>query len=142
MVSDVTTALIELVSSNLGPGESGSNAREQPNNGLAASLEGDCLIMTLTFRCGRRYCCMEWGCHLPLHSGKRWDDLRRILSARQVDSPDPLRLHLTVVVEEGAEFFDRSRPDPDRRGSYAFRGAPAQRYEVSAVEQPINAGMV
>jgi hypothetical protein len=45
-----------------------------------------------------------------------------------------LRLELTVIVEEGALFFDFSRPDPVHRGVYAFAPARALRHQDGALE--------
>lgn len=134
MATDVTDALQEFISNNEVPHPAGAGLRQRPDYGITASLEGDCLTMTLTFRSSRRYCCMEWGCHLPLGDSDRWAQLRRILSAREINAPDQLRLRLHVNIEEGAEFFDLSRPDPARRGSYAFRRESAKCYEASSVE--------
>jgi hypothetical protein len=41
---------------------------------------------------------------------------------------------LVVAIEAGAEFFDPSRPDPVRRGWYAFAPAKAQCYQVVVAE--------
>jgi hypothetical protein len=74
--------------------------------------------MVLTFRRGAAYCCMEWGCHLPLFNGKRWDRLRGALAAYAVPAPTQLKLRLTCVIEERAIFFDPFRPtQPDLAGS-------------------------
>src|SRR5207249_3237120 len=74
---DVTTILAGLLARNRGPDPLHPDRRQPPNYGVAASLEGNVLSMVLTFRKGSAYCCMEWGCHLPLTNGKRWDGLRR-----------------------------------------------------------------
>jgi hypothetical protein len=94
--------------------------------------------MVLTFRSGAAYCCMEWGCHLVLTSGKRWHTLRRALAAHGVAAPSRLVLRLTCVVQEGAVFFDISRSDPIRPGWYAFTPVIAQRYHASALEAGID----
>jgi hypothetical protein len=39
-------------------------------------------------------------------------------------------------VEDGATFFDLSKPDPARRGWYAFAPAEAGRYGATAEEAP------
>jgi hypothetical protein len=54
------------------------------------------------------------------NDGKRWGRLRQELSARGLATALPLELRLAVVVEAGSQFFDFSRPDPTRRGWYAF----------------------
>jgi hypothetical protein len=97
-------------------------------------LEGNTLCVVLTFRAGCAYCCMEWGCHLALADGTRWDGLRRALAEHGVAAPEHLELRLACVVEEEAVFFDPFAPDPDRRGWYTFRPVAAHRYQVSATE--------
>ena len=84
--------------------------------------------LVLTFLTGCVYCCMESGCHLRLFSTKRWEWLRRRLSACGIQLPSRLTLMVEVVVEEDAIFFDYSRPDPTRRGRYAFAPVASQRY--------------
>src|SRR3954464_10192156 len=92
--------------------------------GVAAALTGRVIELALTFRAGSAYCCSEWGCHLGLSGGRRWDGLRREVAAPGVPAPDELELRLGVVVEAGALFFALRQPDPARRGWYAF--APAE----------------
>ena len=97
-------------------------------------MEADVLDVELTFKKDRAYCCMEWGCHLALTDGERWDGLRRALAAHGMTAPPRLELRLSCVVEEGAVFFDLFKPDPARRGWYAFAPAPAYRYQAVAAE--------
>jgi hypothetical protein len=52
------------------------------------------------------------------------------MAAAGLTAADRLRLQLRVTVEEGAEFFDFSRPDPERRGWYEFAPTEAQEYHV------------
>lgn len=134
MPVDVTEMLLALLARNRGPDPLDPDAPRQPNYGIAASLEGDTLDVVLTFRRHAVYCCMEWGCHLALHDGQHWDQLRRSFAARCVGVPQRLRLRLTCVIEEGSVFFDFAQPDQTRRGWYAFKPAAAYRYEASAVE--------
>jgi hypothetical protein len=47
-----------------------------------------------------------------------------------------MQLRLTVVIEDGAIFFDLAKPDPTRRGWYAFAPVAARRYQASTVEAP------
>lgn len=107
-----------------------------PKYGITATLDADLIELVLTFQSGRSYCCMEWGCHLPIVvvGGGQWFGLRRILLAQHTTLPDRLRIHLRCVVEEGAKFFDLSVPDRDRSNSYAFKSADSFSYEVSIVE--------
>jgi len=92
------------------------------------------VALTLTFRAGLAYCCCEWSCHLNLRDGNPWEWLRQELSVCGLVPEERLGLRLAVVVEAGAQFFDWSRPDPTRRGWYAFAPAEAQRYEVVVAE--------
>jgi hypothetical protein len=131
---DITAILAELLSRNRGPDPLNPGGRRAANYGVAAALDRDTLAVVLTFRKGAAYCCMEWGCHLGLFDGKRWDGLRRALAAHGVPAPARLELRLSCVVEEGALFPDPFRPDPARRGSYAFRPAAAYHYQVSTFE--------
>jgi hypothetical protein len=131
---DVTAILAELLARNRGPDPLDPDRRRAPDYGVTASLEGNTLSVALTFRSGAAYCCMEWGCHLALTNGKRWDGLRRALAAHGVTAPLRLELRLSCVVEERAVFFDLSKPDPTRRGWYAFKAVAAHCYEASTVE--------
>jgi hypothetical protein len=125
---DVSPVFAAYFARNRGPVPGDPDSRRAPDYGIRASLDGSSVALTLTFRAGSAYCCCEWGCHLNLYSGKRWERLRRELSARGLVPAGRLELHLTVIVEPGALFFDFSRPDSARRGWYAFAPADAQRY--------------
>jgi hypothetical protein len=131
---DVTLILKELLAGNRGPNPLDPESRQSPNYGVVASLEGNTLEVVLTFRKDAAYCCMEWGCHLPLLGGKRWERLRRALAAHGVAVPPRLELSLTCVIEDGAVFFDLSKPDRSRRGWYAFAPVTAHRYQITALE--------
>ena len=121
MLMNVSAIVSEVLAANRGPDTSSPGNRVQPDYGIEADLENDLLAMKMTFRSDEAYCCMEWGCHLALHDGKRWDALRTVLEDHGVPTPSQLRLKLTCVVKSGSLFFDMSRPDPTRRGWYAFR---------------------
>jgi hypothetical protein len=133
---ELTAVLTEYLAGNRGPDPDDPDRRRQPDYGVTASLTGRVLEVVLTFRRGRSYCCREWGCHLGLLDGKRWDGLRRRLATAGIAVPPQLELRLACVVEGGAEFFDPARPDPTRRGWYAFSPATASRYQATAVEAP------
>jgi hypothetical protein len=124
---DVSPVLAALLARNRGPVPGDPDSRRAPDYGVTASLDGQSLALTLTFRAGSAYCCCEWGCHLDLHAGRRWERLRQELSAGGLVPAERLKLRLAVEVEAGALFFDWSRPDPARRGWYAFAPAGAQR---------------
>jgi hypothetical protein len=131
---DVSPILAELLARNQGPVPHNPDGRQSPDYGVTAMLEGSTLDVVLTFRSGSAYCCMEWGCHLALRDGKRWHELRWAFAAHGVVAPPRLDLQLMGVIEEGAVFFDPFRPDPTRRGWYAFAPVAAHRYQRSASE--------
>ena len=131
---DVTAVISELLASNRGPNPYFPETRKQPDYGVKAALDGNVLRMTLTFHSESAYCCMEWGCHLSLHDGKRWETLRRKCADLGVSTPTRFQLQLSCVVESGALFFDISRPDPKHRGWYRFRPAEAYEYSISSTE--------
>lgn len=131
---DVTPVFAAYFSRNRGPVPGAPDARQAPNYGVTASLDGSSIALTLTFRAGSAYCCTEWGCHLNLPPGKRWEGLRRELSARGLVPGERLELHLTVIIEPGALLFDWSRPDPTRRGWYAFAPGDAHQYHRVVAE--------
>jgi hypothetical protein len=134
MAVDVSPVLKELLASNRGPSPFEPEARQVPDYGVSALLDGNTLVVVLTFQKNAAYCCMEWGCHLPLFNGKRWDKLHRALEAHGVAAPQSLRLQLCCVIEEGAIFFDFSKPDHTKRGRYAFAPVAAYEYQASTVE--------
>ncbi len=129
----MTAILAEYLAGNRGPGPA-DPTRPRPNYGIAASLTDAVLQVVLTFRSGSTYCCYEPGCHLSLFDGKRWYGLRQRLAAAGIRPAPRLTLRLTGVVEDGAKFFDISRPDPVRRGGYAFTPVQGLRYCETAVE--------
>jgi hypothetical protein len=130
---DVTQILSELLAHNAGPDPLDPDCRRRPDYRVSASLEGSTLDIALTFRAGAAYCCYEPGCHLLL-AGRQWDALRRALAAHGISTPTGFEVRLTCIVEEGALFFDFSKPDPSRRGWYAFRPVTAYRFQVFADE--------
>jgi hypothetical protein len=136
MAIDVTPAFAAYFARNRGPVPGDPEARQPPDYGLSASLVGGVIDLALTFRAGSAYCCYDWGCHLALSEGKRWEWLRRELAARGVQAPDRLELRLAVVVEAGALFFDLFRPEPSPRGRgwYAFAPAEALQYQEVVTE--------
>src|SRR5262245_23685225 len=132
----VTSAFAAYCAGNRGPVPGDPEARQPPDYGVSATLNGWAIDLTLTFRAKSAYCCYEWGCHLNLYEGKRWGWLRREIIARGVPIPDRLELRLTVIVEAGALFFDWARPEPSPRGRgwYVFAPAEAYQYTVVVVE--------
>jgi hypothetical protein len=134
MAVDVTLILKELLAANRGPCPVDPETRQAPDYGVAASLDGQTLDAVLTFKKGNAYCCMEWGCHLAFFDGKRWDKLHTLLSESGVVAAKSLRLQLSCQIEEGAVFFDFSKPDRSRRRWYAFAPVAAHEYKVVTVE--------
>lgn len=94
MPVDITCALSELLARNRGPDSVNPETRRQPSYGVTGLLREGLLEVGLTFRRNESYCCMEWGCHLPLFSGTRWDLLRQYLTVHGVLIPQQLRLRL------------------------------------------------
>jgi hypothetical protein len=133
-MADVTAAIADLLARNSGPDPVDPDSRRSPDYGIAASLDGSTLDVVLTFRKGAAYCCMEPACHLALARCEGWEPLRSAMSALDVVLPARLLLRLTCVVEDGALFFDFSRPDPTRCGWYAFKPAVSQKFHVTANE--------
>jgi len=134
--ADITAVLAELLTGNRSPDPANPDCRRQAQYGVLASLKGSVLAVTLTFRRDCVYCCHEWGCHLGLFGDKRWHGLRTALAAHGIAPPPRLELRLECVVEEGAVFFNFSRPDSSRRGWYAFAPVLAHRYEAVSAEAP------
>jgi hypothetical protein len=134
MALDVALILKDLLAANRGPNPTDPESRLSPDYGVAASLEGNALDVVLTFKKDRAYCCMEWGCHLALFDGRRWESLHVALAKFGVVAPPSLRLQLSCKIEEGAVFFDFSKPDRSRRGWYAFAPVAAHEYNVVTVE--------
>jgi len=94
-----------------------------------AALAGLIVDITMTFVTGSRYCCVEWGCHLPLHDEDTWRRLRGALTAIGAAPEQPMRARMTIAVECGALCFDVSRPDPAQRGRYTFAAMQALDYQ-------------
>jgi hypothetical protein len=138
----VTSVFAAYFARNRGPVPGEPEAKEPPDYGMSATLDGGTIDLSLTFRAGSAYCCYEWGCHLNLYEGKRWGWLRRELTARKVPFPDRLELRLTVIVETGALFFDWARPEPSLRGHgwYVFAPVGAHQYTVIVAEGDPSSG--
>jgi hypothetical protein len=136
MMVDVTNIFAAHLARNRGPVIGDPERRQAPNYGVLADFREGVINVLLSFRRGSAYCCFEHGCHLPLFAGKRWEWLRRELAACGLNLSPRLELHLQAVVEEGALFFDFSRPEPSPRGRgwYAFAPFPVTHYETTILE--------
>jgi hypothetical protein len=133
-VIDVSSIVADYLADSRGPIPDDPEHRKRPDSGIVAKLTDRVLEIELTFRSGSAYCCYEWGCHVALRDGQRWDGLRRQLAAHNIAAPPRMELRLTCVIEEGAIFFDFAKPDPKRRGWYAFAPVAARCYQVTAIE--------
>ncbi|MHB1560988.1 MAG: hypothetical protein ACYC61_26335 [Isosphaeraceae bacterium] len=122
MAVDLTNVFAGHFAGNLGPVPDDPDVRRAPDYSLSAGLDGGVVELVLTFRAGAAYCCYELGCHLSVDEDW-WEWLRCELAARRVEAPPQLELHVTVVVEAGALFFDSRRPDGSRRFWYDFTPA-------------------
>lgn len=133
---DVTPIFAAYLARNHGPVPGDSELRQPPNYGVFASLDGALIDLVLTFRAGSAYCCYEWGCHLNLHDGERWESLRKEFDTLGIVAPARLKLSLTVDIEGGALFSDRGRPKTSHRGrgSYEFAQVEAHNYHVELTE--------
>jgi len=138
MPVDITPVIAKLLARNKGPVPDNPEVRQTPNYGVTANLEGGVIEMMLTFRAGSAYCCSEWGCHIGVFKRSCWDALRSDLLALGLALPDRLALRMSVVVENGALFFDWSRPDTMRRGWYAFAPVKEHQYQVVLKEEEAN----
>jgi hypothetical protein len=134
MPVDVTNLFATYFGRNQGPRADDPNAHQPADYGLAASLDGETVALTLTFRTGAAYCCYEWGCHADMLNGKRWDRLREVFAASGLVLPERMRMRVAVVVEPDALFFDFARPIPGKRGSFALKPAGARLYEITVAE--------
>ncbi|MBY0587092.1 hypothetical protein K2X85_07935 [bacterium] len=134
MKIDISDTFAALLAENRGVDPNHPEATKPPDYGITATFETGFIDLVLTFRRDSAYCCMEWGCHLGFVSGEHWVKLRQALWLRKTTVPDRLRLHLRCIIEDGAKFYDLSRPNPTRRGVYAFKTAEAWCYELSVAE--------
>lgn len=66
------------------------------------SPDGSEFDLTLTFKAGVRYCCIEHGCHIPLHNGWLKKVRERLRATGIEDVPPITHRKLHVVVEQGA----------------------------------------
>lgn len=134
MEIDISPIIASHLANNLGPNPENPENTIHLNYGISASYKNGLIELELIFRRDAAYCCMEWGCHLGFLSGESWEKLRLALSAEIPTLPDKLTVHLKCIIEEGARFFDLSRPDPQRKGRFAFSASAAFTYDVTAIE--------
>lgn len=137
MSVDVTSVLVKRLARNRGPVPGDPDHRQPPNYGVEAHYDDGILFVTLTFRAGSAYCCYEWGCHFASPPSRRWDALRTELVKLGLTVPERMHLHAKTIIEDGAIFFDWSRPDRTRRGWFDFAAHDAYQYEHIDVEGEI-----
>ncbi|MBI5865568.1 MAG: hypothetical protein HZB38_13880 [Planctomycetes bacterium] len=79
--------------------------------------------LVLTFKSGRRYCCLEWGCHVRIFEGEYWAAIRTELARRGLGANPKLTLRsLRCVVEDGA--LVERRGACYRSGAYEYEEGP------------------
>jgi hypothetical protein len=131
MVADISEVFRSYLTTSLGPDLDGNERAAAPDYGISATLATNGAVnLTLTFKSGRPYCCDGWKCHLWLFTGERWTDLRKEASSQQVELPALLSLLCTVIIEEGALFYDLSQPESEQPAGRRFT-ATDSRYEYS-----------
>ena len=131
MAIDVTPAFVAYVAGNRGPTPTDPDARERPDYGLLATLDGATIELALTFRAGAAYCCGEWQCHFLLFPNRRWEKLRRVLLAAGVEVGERLEMQVAATVESGALFL---LPRPSTRTPSGLAPSKAYRYQAVIAE--------
>jgi len=91
------------------------------------------LSFTMRFVSGKRYCCVEPGCHLGFQSTRGWARLRHNAKETEVLLPQPLRARVRIVAEAGAIFtvLERLGVRHDKREEYEVEYS-----ELEATELP------
>jgi hypothetical protein len=125
---DLTPAFVAYLAGNRGPTPTDPDARERPDYGVSARLDGTAIELLLTFRAGSAYCCCEWQCHFHLFPTRRWDRLRQELLALGLDVAGRLELRVEIVIEEGALFL---APNRSLRTPPALAPAKAFQYRLA-----------
>jgi hypothetical protein len=139
LAADISTYICEMLSTN----RVLDSEQSLPEYGITAEIEGATISLVFTFLSGKAYCCEIWGCHLSLHPGTRWDELRRILTTHGIALPEQLDLSIRVVVEEGALFFEFVNPNPPRQGlEYPLAPVAASSYDDFSVEADLEPPML
>jgi hypothetical protein len=102
VIVDVTPAFAGYFARNRVPYQDEPRTQQPSKYGVSATLDDGVIDLELRFLADSAYCCYEWGCHLTLSNGTRWDWLRRELATREIPTPDRLELRLVVTIEAGA----------------------------------------
>jgi len=134
VVLDSTSIVKGILSGNKGPDPRKPDNRVLPNYGITASLDSDVLEIKLVFKSGSAYCCDEFDCHLSLFEGERWNKLRDAFNEKGIALQPRLKLKVVCAIEEGAMFYDLSKPKPVGVCEYAFEPAEADGYEYEILE--------
>ena len=85
---------------------------------------------TLTFRAGRKYCCVEPLCQFAGFDATRWQAFRAALAEVSDRTPPPMTLTIRAVFERGALVCspDQSRADPVE--GFEYRTEPLREREA------------
>ena len=129
MAVDVTSVFATYLAQNRGPDPKDPTGTRPSEYAVSAEWADGVVRLVLTFLTGCVYCCMESGCHLRLFSTKRWEWLRRESVGLWNTTSIPTNMMVEDVVEEERDLLRLSRPNPKRRGRYAF--APVAALAVS-----------
>jgi hypothetical protein len=86
---DIAPGFAAYLASNRSPVPGNPGVRQLTEYGVSALLHDAFIELALTFRAGSSYFCCEWGCHLDLYEGNRWERLRRELSAHGIEMAEP-----------------------------------------------------
>jgi hypothetical protein len=136
LATDVTAVFAASFARNRGWDPNDPDRKLPSDYGVVARLEDGVIYLRLTFRRGVAYCCYEHGCHHFWSASRRWEWLRSELTKLGLALPARLDLRVEVVIEEGAIFFDSTKPNPKRRGWYAFAPVAAREYQAEVLEAP------
>lgn len=122
MPIDLTEVIERVLAGSLSPDPQRMGEKIPSRYGLSASLQNDLLRVELRFLNHSAYCCMEPACQ-PMREGKRWRSLRVAMAEYGLEAPKRLTMELRVAVQEGALFFDWTKPIPGRLGWYRLKAA-------------------
>ena len=122
MYEQFTKAFSQYIAKNRGPDG-------QPAE-YGLSVEGDettgVIAVTLVFKCGVRYCCTDWGCHVGIHRPNGWRQFRECLSDAGIKIEAKIELRIHVIVEQGAVSVSSAElASPALRACFGIASTPA-----------------
>lgn len=130
---DISTIFAAQLARNRSPVPGDPDTRVPAEYGIEATLSGMVIDIRLTFLSGRAYCCIEPGCHLDLPPTSKWPQTRDRLAAAGIVVPDGLlKANVHGLIEEGALFFDFSRPIELNRPGRFYHFQPHSSYQYDA----------